>query len=544
VIKNSQILARTLLLALITTSLGVTPFISFEPINIPRFCLLTIFSCALIFILPSKYFREQFTKIKIYLVLCTIYISLITFSMIRSNLPITDGIFGVSGRNTGILTYLGLSVLMITAILSSSRWLNEKLYHSFILIGLLNGIYALIQHFGYDVFDWVNPYSPIIGLLGNPNFLSSYLGMTSILLLNLTLNSKFFSGKNALLISIQIILVYLILASKSIQGLLVLCIGASFLIFIKIRNSFLRKYQLAFVFLVFLITFLMALDIFQKAPWKSFLYKESVSFRGDFWRAGFNMFRNNPILGLGPDSYRDNFRFYRDLTAVGRNSNVPVDSAHNFFIDVASSGGIFLLITYLTMVYLTLRASILIIRRNSKDSNVIGLIALWIAYLAQSIISVGQISILVWGWAISGAIIGHCLQLNSDIRSIPKQNAIKFLKLRITAGILVGISLSYPLFKADRDFRKALNIGQIELIKNEIDQWPQQVSYRNTSSLIMRNAGFNIQALEISRDSVKKFPKNYEAWREIYLNPITPYSEKQRAFEKLKILDPLNPNHN
>jgi len=60
----------------------------------------------------------------------------------------------------------------------------------------------------------------------------------------------------------------------------------------------------------------------------------------------------------------------------------------------------------------------------------------------------------------------------------------------------------------------------------------------------MRNAGFNIQALEISRDSVKKFPKNYEAWREIYLNPITPYSEKQRAFEKLKILDPLNPNHN
>ena len=59
------------------------------------------------------------------------------------------------------------------------------------------------------------------------------------------------------------------------------------------------------------------------------------------------------------------------------------------------------------MMFLVLIAAIRVIRRSSNfDPYFSGLFAVWVAYQAQSIISLNQLGLAVWGWIISGLIIG------------------------------------------------------------------------------------------------------------------------------------------
>jgi O-antigen ligase len=110
---------------------------------------------------------------------------------------------------------------------------------------------------------------------------------------------------------------YIVYKSKSQQGYLVFIAGVSVVIYLWLRtNPVLKKFRVLYLFALGFGVIAVLLDIFQKSPWRSFLYKESVSYRGDFWQAGWNMTISNPVFGVGLDGYRDNFRFYRDQASA------------------------------------------------------------------------------------------------------------------------------------------------------------------------------------------------------------------------------------
>jgi hypothetical protein len=46
----------------------------------------------------------------------------------------------------------------------------------------------------------------------------------------------------------------------------------------------------------------------------------------------------------------------------------------------------------------------------------------------------------------------------------------------------------------------------------------------------------------IAREAVVFNPMNYEAWRELYLQPNATQSERENALLTMRKLDPLNPN--
>ena len=96
---------------------------------------------------------------------------------------------------------------------------------------------------------------------------------------------------------------------------------------------------------------LVVLDILQKSPWTPILYKESVALRGDFWRTGWNITKDNPFFGVGFDGYRDSFRLYRDQIATNRAPDSTISSAHNVFLDISSGGGLVLLVFYLLIIF-------------------------------------------------------------------------------------------------------------------------------------------------------------------------------------------------
>ena len=289
-------------------------------------------------------------------------------------------------------------------------------------------------------------------------------------------------------------------------------------------------------------TFAVLIDILQKGPWQSVLYKESVSYRGDFWRAGWRMSTDNPIFGVGLGGYGDHFRSNRDLVSASRveiSSNV--DSAHNILLDISSGGGFPLLAFYLGLVLLTVVSAIKVIRRSTTfDFTFAGIFGAWVAYTAQSLISVSQIGIAIWGWVLSGAIIG--CEINSRSKREPvvlKNDASEILS--VSGGLILGLLLTMPFVISDTQFRSTVRSGDVNKIMASVQRWPQSVENMNFTTSLFRQGGFPDQSLIIARQAVKLNPRSFEAWQQLYVSPNASEAERVNALAKMRALDPLNP---
>jgi O-antigen ligase len=467
--------------------------------------------------------------------------SLIALFISRVNL--TEGVFGVTGRQTGFLAYFALIVLMLSAVLSSNANLQNKLVRLLVLVGLVSGLYGLLQSVGGDPFDWINPYSPVFGFFGNPNFQASFMGMAAVAAVALGLKSSEKLMIRVGFLAFALLALYNIYKSKSQQGYLVFLAGVVVVGYLYVRgNSKLKKLNLIYVVASVVGFVAVLLDILQKSPWSSILYKESVTFRGDFWRAGWKMTLENPIFGVGLDGYRDHYRASRDLvTALRPGSDAMTDSAHNVFLDISSGGGFPLLIIYVLLVGLTIFSAIKVIRRSKGfDFGFAAVLGAWVAYLAQSLISINQLGLAVWGWILMGSIIGY--EINTREKIEVKSVKSAYPAVAIGLGLIIGLGVGLPLMVADATFRSTVKVGDVLKIEASVRQWPQSVTRMTLAAQILREGNLPERSIVIAREAVEFNPMNFEAWKELSLQPNATESERKQALETMKKLDPFNPN--
>jgi O-antigen ligase len=544
-VKLNQQISKMLLVGAAVTSVAVTPFFSYDPINVPRFLTLLVIGLVSLGLLIVSYVRLIKSDHRLLLLVSTLFIVWLGIALFASKINLAEGLFGVTGRQTGFLTYLSLIALMaLAAALSSNRDLvtASKLL---IISGWASGLYGLIQIADADPFDWINPYSPVFGLFGNPNFHASFMGICAVVALVIFFDAaqtKRFRWTSLIFVLVAVLNIY---ESKSQQGFLVLMTGIFVFLYLYIRNNpRLSKLSVPYLILAVISFMAVALDILQKSPWKSFLYKESVTFRGDFWRAGWKMTTDNPIFGVGPDGYRDQYRFSRDLvTAMRPGSDVQTDSAHNVFLDLSASGGLVLLILYILIIALVLKSAYKIVKREKAfNPGFTAVIAAWVAYTAQSVISINQIGLAVWGWVLSGLIIGYEINARESTKnSFTLKSGLSFV-IPILAGSVVALSLGMPLMVADATFRSTIKSGDVIKIESSVRQWPKSVIRMTTVAQILREGNLSERSIVIAREAVAFNPMNYEAWRELSLQPKASESERNEALKTMKKLDPFNPN--
>jgi len=523
------------------TSVAMSPFMSYEPINLPRLVILTIFGVSLMLLLTIHHknlIKDEHKKI---LIVLSSFILWSIISAIFSNLGFIDAFFGVFGRNNALLTYLMFIVFIIATMFVSNIKFIRSLLLVMVYIGVLSAIYGFMQSIGIDPFGWISENIIVFGFFGNPNFQAAFMGITATVAFAYLLNNDYkLSIKFRYLLFILLAL-YIIYKSKSQQGYLVFVAGASVVVYLWLRvNPVLKKFKVLYLFALGFGVIAVFLDIFQKSPWISFLYKESVSYRGDFWQAGWNMTTSNPIFGVGLDGYRDNFRFYRDQASADRNPNSFVDSAHNVFLDISSGGGFPLLLIYITLLVMVLISARKVIKRSTSfDYNFAALFAAWVAYTAQSVISIQQIGIAIWGWILAGAIIGYEINSRKD-QPVKLANRDAIEVLAVSAGLIIGLIISLPAFIADAQFRSTVLKGEITKIEAASERWPQNVSNMNVASDLFRKGGFPDQALNMARKAVAVNPRNFEAWQQIFLSQNAPEAERKAALIKMREMDPLN----
>jgi hypothetical protein len=256
------------------------------------------------------------------------------------------------------------------------------------------------------------------------------------------------------------------------------------------------------------------------------------------------MTTDHPIFGVGPDGYRDQYRFSRDLvTAVRPGSDVQTDSAHNVFLDLAASGGFILLSLYILIILLVLKSAYKIIKRDKKfNPGFTAVFAAWIAFTAQSEISINQIGLAVWGWALSGLIIGFEINTRESTKTNLSLKSGASLVTPVVVGSVVALSLGLPLMVADATFRSTIKSGDVIKIEASVRQWPKSVIRMTTVAQLLREGNLPDRSIIISREAVEFNPMNYEAWRELSLQPNATASERDEALKTMKKLDPYNPN--
>jgi len=282
------------------------------------------------------------------------------------------------------------------------------------------------------------------------------------------------------------------------------------------------------------------LSLLNKGPLASFIYEASIKARGDYWAAGWKMTTLHPWFGVGFDGYGD---WYRRTRTVGSISDFGVNdysnAAHNVFLDISSSGGFPLLLVYLILVIYTLISAIKVLKRSREfNAPFVAIFAGWVAYQVQSLISINQLGLAIWGWVLTGLIVGYEINTRGEQAESSPIAGVKGLKSKALSGFLVGAIIAVVPFYASFKMQKGFDSADVQKLRTATVSWPFEIKTMIDSAEIFRTNGYNDISLEIARLAVGKFPEYFDAWYLLSLQPNATLEEKDTSLNQLKRLNP------
>ena len=369
------------------------------------------------------------------------------------------GLIGETQRRGGFLSYIGLSVIFLYAVRSINFSNIMRVYKIGIVTGAILSAYGVLQISGRDFVAWDNPYSSMISTLGNPNFASATLAILSLIGLSGVLVKNLHTFFKALGILLTMLALIAITISGSRQGLLVIFFSSIFYLSIY---SYIRFRKLSFFIVGFSAAgaILAILGMLQKGPLVSLLYKDSVSVRGYYWRAGFEMFKDSPLTGVGVDRYGAFFKQFREVGyPLKYGFEITSSNAHNTFIQIFAMAGFFAGIFYLSLIIYVFLSGLRLLKQCQPNEKtiVLGLLSAWLGFQAQSLISIDNLGISVWGWLLGGSILGLSFAQKEDVKSRNKETRKNLVKLNLFQPLVSLIFLlpiiifTSSLYKIERN---------------------------------------------------------------------------------------------
>lgn len=479
--------------ALLATVSG-TIFIGFlDPINWPKqIALLTIIP----FIALAGYraYKQSANvssvnyQVRLLLLSIIFTITAIILAKFFENLSWTRILWGLWGRNNGLLTITSLFIVALSfSLMNHARTFGSKFLHSLELASVIFCSYGLVQWLGSDPVNWSQS-NQVFSFFGNTNFASAIFALSASCFLLLSVLEK----SNLVLRLIRLtffgISMGLIVATKSIQGLGAILIVGLLTLFIWLNIVSLVK-KLIFLACAGFLGIFVFLGTLGFGPLGNVIGQYTVQLRYQYWLTGIRIGETSPIWGVGVDSYGDHFRTYRSQALAERTSiDLVTNNAHNVFVQAFATLGILGLIAVLIPVLIGVFISFKTLLSDTSSNIDKGIASVFLALWSMSIFSIDNISIAVWNYAFLGLVLALRTReikdsLDSPIRvkrSQPDIDAKRYIAL-LFSGILfaTGWYSSYP----DRSTQKFLatqidpqNSGAVSTRVNEISKVAQSPS--------------------------------------------------------------------
>jgi len=554
---------KTFINFLVTGSVAITLVIVAgpvaDPVNVSKFLALGVVAGGIAALLIRSGLRKAFDGSMGIVIAVLTFTLLSLLALLTSSAPFGQNFYGDTGRNTGFLTYLFLGIIALGG--ASVREVQgfKKLLFGFFLAGIVNLAYGFWSWQVGDFVPWNNIYGNLLGTFGNPNFMGAFLGMFGTAVAAYAAAPERSWKFRLVALGIWILTFLEIIQTSAVQGLVLITGGLGLVGFYIIR-SLTKNIKLPALYVIFVsvIGLIAVMGALQKGPLSSLIYKRSVSLRGSYWQTAIDMGLDHPFTGVGMDSFGTYYRKYRSLNAA---TSMPgpdtiTNAAHNVFLDFFAYGGFPLFLSYLAIIFFAGRAILRITLRNkSYDSIFVTLAVIWICYQVQSIISINQIGLAIWGWLLSGLLVSYEIVTRNTEQDKPtpyagskkkkktRQEPVVPVGLIASIGMAVGFILAVPPFTADYKYLHAVNSTNLENLENALKPgylYPSNIIKYADAYNVLVNSDLPDKAVIYSRAAVEFNPYSYDAWKILYYSANATPEEKALAKQKMIELDPLN----
>jgi O-antigen ligase len=559
-LRSKQILGTVTLVAVAAVTLVVAPYTLLDPMGLPKLSMLAFFAVVAMSLMAPAIKNLFSSGYRTLVILLTLFIFQITLVLLFSGANISTQFFGVHQRQTGALTYISLTFLLLSASLVSDYAFLKRFIRLTLIVGTLLILYGNIQYLGFEPFPYDNAYTvnAPIGTFGNPDFQSAFMGIIAVVSFTMALNKAFKPLARfglAIMGFASIIVIYETLAK---QGYLNFIAGAGVVtiayLFMKKRNSL----GIALGGLGALGGGLVFLGLINAGPLANLLYKSSLTARGYYWSAAVKMLTGHPFFGVGMDGFGDWYLRVQPAAYFENGYLSFSNAAHNVYLDIASSGGFPLIAIYLAILALVIVSIAKVVKRSDGfDVYFVAIVGAWVAYQTQAFVSINQIGLAIWGWVLSGLIIGY--EINTRVNEMAQTTPVKRNQqigkgksavqplsstavMSVFAGILIGALIAAPLFLANARFFAAIKANDIKAVESAGNQQPHDQRRMYMLAGIFRNANLDAKAIQVLKEATAEYPDSHDLWNLWLTIPTASAEDLATARAQLKRLDPFNPD--
>jgi O-antigen ligase len=455
-------------------------------------------------------------------------------------------------RNFGVATWFALAIVFL---IGAQGEVKVRGYLDWVLPGvLIAGLgYGLVQFLDKDPLPWTNPYNAVSLTLGNPNFAGAFFGILSVLAF-----SRILFGKGAVQKTFGVVLfgatVFISLKTNSLQSPLLILGGiVVFILLVNLgsKSGFGRiaKFSSGGVLgtaVIGLVVLFAGSGSWLASARERLFFQGSVAQRLDYWRTGFEIWKDHPIFGVGTDQFQRYAALYRTPEQVKRDGVFVIpDKSHNVLIDHFANGGLLVGLIWVAFVVSVFFMLFKALQKNEnlqvrRDLAVLG--TMWSTYVLQALISPDQIVLSLIGYSSAGLIAGIYLKDAPTVKVDP------FIVRAVTVVALIfAVVISGTALKVNADTKKVL-AGQIigvEPILEVIEAWPNA----KTTELIgieeinkPNNCEFTNQ---ISDRLLKYDDRSAQGWymKAICSNSASNFTQAVEEVTNSVKFDPINPTY-
>jgi O-antigen ligase len=455
-------------------------------------------------------------------------------------------------RNFGVATWLALALVVLVGAQGEIkiRGFLDWILPSVLIVGL---VYGLVQFLDKDPLPWTNPYNAVSLTMGNPNFAGAFFGILSVVAV-----SRIFVGKTLGIKVFGLLLfaatVFISLKTKSLQSPLLIVGGI--LIFALLSNlgskgaiGRVTKFASGGVLgaaVIGIVALFTGGGSFLASAREKLFFQGSVAQRLDYWRTGFEIWKDHPIFGVGADQFQRYAAMHRTPEQLKRDGVFVIpDKSHNVLIDHFANGGIVVGLIWIGFVVSVFYMLIKALRNNKnvqvrRDLALLGTI--WSTYVLQALISPDQIVLSLIGYSSAGLIAGIYL------KDAPVFKVDPFMVRSVTAFVLVlVVVISGKALVANADAKNVLDgqITGVEPILKVVDAWPNAKTTELIGILEINKPNNCEFANQISDRLLKYDDRSAQGWhmKAICDNSVGNFAKAIEDINNSVKFDPINPSY-
>lgn len=296
------------------------------------------------------------------------------------SIDIHTSFFGYYSRlNGGLLSIIVYILLALIIPLYINTDNLPKLIKVTLTSGFLVALYGIFQHFGIDKHLWIQDVqSRVFSTLGQPNWLAAYLCILLPIAIGNFLKAKSFIHKSYFILLTSSFYLSL-LFTKSKSGLIAAAISLAIYFIFNVKKENLLK---LFTVYCLLVTFSLTVN----NPIKDKFFPPQLTtdnLRSDIpttdklnitpsedirkivWEGSLKLAKIYPLFGTGPETF--GFAYYWTRPAshnLTSEWDFLYNKAHNEYLNYLSTSGIIGLLTYLILIFVSLK---ILLRSKSYD---------------------------------------------------------------------------------------------------------------------------------------------------------------------------------